>query len=463
MPINWKQYPPAGHVVRLGGYQRFEQMFLAHHADVFRVKTGGKYQLLRYIVANFAAIITTLSADMLFGEPPDFSISDNDPAHEALSRISRANDLVPLCYEAALAASFRGDAVLKARWGLRMPQSEKMEAIIEEVPPSIYFPEFSEDNVRQVTRVSLAWLKADPNDSRRQLIRVEEHEPGIVRNRLIRPGVNGGEAEELDITYLPEYADLAPEVQTGLPMIPVFHVPNFRFGSRFWGISDYQGLESLIEALNNRLSTVDTVLDKHVAPRLVVPPSMLDEDGNVKLQQLEVITLEGGDEKPSYLTWDAQLTAAKDQIDRLLELLFIMSETGPSIFGLDKLGIAASGTALRLRLIRTVAKINRKRLYFDRVLREVLYAAQLLEKLHGGAKYDSAPVTIQWADGLPEDMTEMVQQELNRRSAGNTSVESSIRRLDGPDAVEEELARIATEEEQASALTGGRGTPTGGV
>jgi len=47
-----------------------------------------------------------------------------------------------------------------------------------------------------------------------------------------------------------------------------------------------------------------------------------------------------------------------------------------------------------------------------------------------------------------------VESEAQRLAAGNTSVESSVRRLDGPDAVEAEVARIADESAQMTALTG---------
>jgi hypothetical protein len=462
--INWAQYPPAGHDARIKDYQRFEGLFLAQHQNVFKVKTGGPFQATRYIVANFAGILSTLSADMLFGEPPDYLVDDeaNTGAADAVTRLVADNGLHVLAYEAALAASFRGDAVLKARWGVRNPADPeaKPEALIEEVPGCIYFPELSEDDIRQVNRVSLAWPKANPDPTKRGVtyVRVEEHEAGLIRNRLFR--VATGKAEEVDIGVLPEYAGLDPEVETGLTFIPVFHMPNFRYGSRFWGISDYVGLESLSEALNNRISSIDSVLDKHVSPKLAVPPSMMGEDDKIDRNKLDLIPLEAGEQIPQYILWDASLQAAYKEIDQLIEFLFILSETGPSIFGLDKYGVAQSGTALRLRLIRTIAKINRKRLYFDKGLKGVLYAAQLLEQHHGGTKYEPCPVSIAWADGLPEDMMEMIQEEAQRLAAGNTSIESSVRRLDGPDAVEGEMDRIAEEEGQATTVTG-RGAPAG--
>jgi hypothetical protein len=163
------------------------------------------------------------------------------------------------------------------------------------------------------------------------------------------------------------------------------------------------------------------------------------------------------------MTWEGQLAAAYQQVDRLLDLMFITSETAPSAFGLDKFGIAESGRALRLRLLRTLAKINRKRLYYDAALKAALLTAQMLDVSLGSGKYEPAEPTIQWADGLPEDMVEMVEIESQRLAAGNTSMESSVRRLDGPDAVEAEMARIAEETGQAVALTGGAGRNPAGT
>jgi hypothetical protein len=179
---------------------------------------------------------------------------------------------------------------------------------------------------------------------------------------------------------------------------------------------------------------------------------------------METVELHPGDQPPSYITWDAHLTAAFTQFDKILDLLFMLSETAPSAFGLDKFGVAESGRALRLRLLRTLAKINRKRLYYDTALKQALLTAQILDVTHGSSSYEPEEPTIQWADGLPEDVVEMVEIESQRMAAGNTSVESSIRRLDGPDAVEAEMDRIAGETQQSVTLTGiGRARPTAAI
>ncbi len=94
-----------------------------------------------------------------------------------------------------------------------------------------------------------------------------------------------------------------------------------------------------------------------MALKIVLPPGFVDRDGKIRFDRMEAIELHAGDQPPSYITWDAHLTAAFTQFDKLLDLLFMLSETAPSAFGLDKFGVAESGRALRLRLLRTLAKM----------------------------------------------------------------------------------------------------------
>ena len=465
MALDLKTYPPAGHTDRVNGYARNEKLFLGDHKIVFGVQPG-RFQMLRYIVANFPAALSRLCADFLFGEEPDFTAgqekeTEREAGQAALDEMIKRNKLHVTNYESALSNSFRGDAVYKVRWGIRDPAAgadQKPEAIIQEVPATIFFPELAEDDVRQILRVTIGWTKRDPNDALKQYLRIEEHEPGVVRHRLyLLTGQTPG--QQVALETLEQYKGLPDEELTGLTVIPVVHIPNFRYGSRFWGISDYQGLDSLFEALNSRLSQIEVVLDKHTAPKIILPPGYVDSDGKVRFDQMEAVELAAGDQPPSYLTWEGQLQAAGAQYDRLLDLLMITAEIAPSVFGLEKFGLAESGRALRLRLLRTLAKINRKRLYYDAGLKQALTIAQMLDVTRGGGKYAPAEPSIAWADGLPEDVVEMAEIEVQRMAAGNTSVESSIRRLDGPDAVEAEMDRMDEEAGQMAVTTGASQRP----
>jgi hypothetical protein len=154
--LDLSAYPPKGHQEWIAAYQRYERLFLGQHKPVFAV-VPQPYQMKRYIVASLAGLIWRLSADLLFGEQPDFlATQEDEKAQEALAQLVSRNNLHAVNYESALSKSFRGDAVYEVRWGKRTPQADQPEAIIEEVPASIHFPELDDDDVRRVIRVTLA-------------------------------------------------------------------------------------------------------------------------------------------------------------------------------------------------------------------------------------------------------------------------------------------------------------------
>ena len=104
--------------------------------------------------------------------------------------------------------------------------------------------------------------------------------------------------------------------------------------------------------------------------------------------------------------------------------------------------------------MRPIARTNRKRLYFDPALTKLFRLAAELERAAGKDAPEDINVEIEWKDGLPDDPLENAQVEQIRSAANNTSLESSIRRLDGltGEALEEELARIK-EDQQARGQT----------
>jgi hypothetical protein len=422
-------------VKRWADYRRFEQLFEGRHEEAFNLPAANARRLQRYLTCNLAGVITKTCADILFGESPRF-VTKDAAAGEAIGRITRGTDLRVVGYEGALAASFRGDAVLKVRW-------TDAGARIEEVPAGLYLPELDPDDVRAVRRVTLAWLRQAEGKT---YLRREVHEPGLVHNLLHEVDPNGyaiTAAAPLSLLY---GADAPPaEAETGLPTIPVIHIPNYRTGSHFWGYSDYLGLESLFAALNERMSQVSEVLRKHASPRLAVPQDYIRPDGTVALEDLEVIPFDPQYRpRPEYLTWDAHLTAAFSEIDRLLEMILLVSESAPAMFGLDKYGVAESGRALKYRLLRTLAKIARKRAYFASGLRQALYLAQCCEVLHG-ARYTPELPEVEWSDGLPNDAQEAANIEQTLLAAGATSLRGSIERLHPewtPEQVASEEARI---------------------
>lgn len=434
-------FPPANESRRISNYEYFTRLLLGEHFEAFNIRINDErytreYSRLRYVMVNFAGLISKVVADFLFSEPPKFKSSKKDPKEQAwIDAFVAENNLNIQNYESALSNSATGDALYKLRIDKRFGgESEAPTIIAEDITPTIYFPEVNGFNVREEPRVTeLCWEFWKGKD---KFLRKEIHEIGKIRNEVWSMENNKVMTKQ-PITILGD--DTQDEQETLIERSLVIHIANWKIGRRFFGISDYYDLDRLFYAVNNRMTKVDNILDKHGDPILAVPAGVLDEKGNVKKKSMGVIEMgEDGEGKPEYIVWDAKLEAAFEEVDKLVEFLFMTSEISPDVLGMGK-GTADTGRALKYRILRTLAKVARKKLYYDLGLKELIYRAQLLAKAHnvkvGGLDAPANPSIpdIEWQDGLPMDMQEQVDIEQKRVDGGNTSVVDSIMRLDGVD------------------------------
>jgi hypothetical protein len=445
------KYPPDAEKARINNYELFEKVFLGEHVDAFNIKTQGQYKKelenLRYVAVNFGGMISKLSADMLFEEPPRISAGEND---DFIQEVINKNQLKTQFYEAGLENSFRGDAVFRIR-------AKDKQTIIEDINPSIYFPEYDEWNVRKEPKAHvLAWkvkIGEDEKGKPKFGIFKERHLKGSIEHNLYELENDGTLGAELKVTdYMP---DIKPEEKTNVSDFLVIHIPNYRINSMFFGISDYKDLMQLMFAINNRITKVDNILDKHGDPILAVPEGVLDEEGKVSRKSfgvIEVPTSESAGAKPEYIVWDAKLESAFSEIDKLIEFLFITSETSPASLGLDKDGQAESGRALKYKLLRTIAKKHRKELYFDWGIKKMLNMAQefaFSNKLKAGDVSSKNPenIEIEWQDGIINDAKETLEIEQTKLDNGLTTTKEAIQRLEGVDEkTAEEKVKLIEEE-----------------
>lgn len=462
-------WPPEEHRARLTRYKQNKKLFKGDHKEVYPYwaqRMAQEQQDFIELIINFPGMLSKLSADLLFGEFPVFKAGveavegkspDDTPEQQAINRLVEANKLHRTNYEMAVGNSYRGDSLYKVRFGKRTKYAEKPEAIINEVPPAIWFPVASEDDVREVEYHVLAWQKQ--LTEKQQFVRAELHYPGRIENQLwvlkdggLQNRVSWQQAQ----TLFPEYAEISEVVETQIPFPLVVHVPNFAIGDEFYGIDDYMELDTLFQEMNARVSQVSLVLNKHADPNMYGPDTALETDIRTGQPRIRIggkfFPVGPGEEPPGYVTWDGKLEAAFQAIDKLVEMIFYVSDTSPTLFGFEKSGGAQSGTALRLRLIRTLAKINRKRIYFDDGLKQALYLAQLMEAIHGRPPetYDPVRPTIGWKDGLPTDAMEQAQiEQIRTGGKATSSVKSAIQRLDSDtdEEADAELDRIKEEQE----------------
>lgn len=454
-------FPYANADRRIKDYAYYMRLLMGQHFEAFNIRISDEkytreYSKLRYVMANIAALIAKVPADMLFSEPPKFKAPADAGKDDQkfIDALVEENNLHTQNYESAVSNAALGDALYKIRVGPRFAGDKESTVIIEDITPSIYFPGVDGFNVRsEPNKQELAWTFWRGKD---KYLRKEIHTPGKIVNE-----VWSMEAEKI-ITkqglWLVGDPELKDVEDTKVTRTLLVHIPNWKTGNRYFGISDYADIDKLIYAINNRLTKVDNILDKHSDPILMVPPGVLDEKGQVKKKSLGVIEVgEGENGKPEYVVWDASLENAFKELEKQMEMLFMVSEISPDILGMGQ-GQSDSGRALKLKILRTIAKVARKRLYYDRGLKEVFYRAMDVARAWnvkvGGF---SAPVKpfypeIEWQDGIPTIMDEQVEIEAKRLDAGNTSVVDSIMRLDGLSQEEAEAKAKEIREETALSM-----------
>lgn len=429
-------FPHPDDKMRLAMYDYYANLFTGDHFEAFNIRVGEDesfsraWKKLRYTVVNFAGLISKITADMLFSEPIAINMPEGGD-QEFVEGLWRDNNMDTQCYESALSNSYLGDALFKLRIGQREPLDKKSSLIIEDTTPKIYFPNVSDFNVRAHPEMeTLAWVF---EVSGAKYVRMEIHTPGQIENKVYKL-----KGDKLDIEQplsLLDIADIKPIEKTKVDFSLLQHVPNWKTGDRYFGISDYYDLDSLFYAINNRMSKVDNILDKHSDPILTVPTGILDEKGKVKKSQLGVIEIQEGETgKPEYIVWDASLDNAFKQVEKLVEFMYMIGEVSPDVLGMGQ-GQSDSGRALKFKLMRTIAKVARKKLYYDYAIKQALYKAQVLAKAWGieveGKRLKGEPVVpeLEWADGLPEDMVEELDNEIKAVDAGLKSKKQAIMTL----------------------------------
>jgi hypothetical protein len=435
-------WPPPSELERVTLYKQNRDLFEGKHDKVFkdwiRLLRDDQQATLE-VILNWPKRLTTLFADLLLGEPPQIEAGDEgSQEQEVVTRIIEDNNLFNTAYEVALDVSRFGVGLFKIRHDER--------AIVEAQTPLVWFPVVQPDNVKDVSAHVLGWdYEAEEQTiwgaRMQRYLKLEIHEKGRITTRLhkLAAGNIAGLVEE-------------SIVQTGVDDFLVVPVFNLSTSDRLTGLDDYSDLDSIVQELEIRMAQISRILDKHADPNMCGPDSALEQD-----PQSGQWTFRGGgkyfpvgqgEQAPAYVTWEGQLDAAFKELDVLMEQFYTLSETSAAAFGQLKAGLAESGSALRRLMMAPLAKTNRIRLRFDPAMRNVLMLASELEVVQGArdaVKLEEIHIT--WQDGLPDDDMEETQIEATRYSAGLTSLESALMRLDGleGEALQAEIDRIKAE------------------
>lgn len=480
-----EQFPPNRDIERLAKYKRMETIFDGDVKEIYRratellKDTPNSDQLDKlYIAVNLVDVLTTKPADLLVGEGISVESKFDDESNEqqAINRIVRENRTDSLIYEAVIGAGIRGDAWLKTYYanrddasailelGLTVPEGLlDPEPVIEAVPSNQVFPELAKGSRKRFKAVNICTVEyVEVGKKKVPYLDVERHLPGYIvyeRYRLEETigGVNNKYGVPIQLYSVVEQVSTGREentdvVETGVNDILVRHVPYKAKDSTWQGISNFEKIESVLTAINDRLVQIDYILWKHSDPHMY-GPDIEDDDGAQSLGGGVYIPVDKEDPTPGYMTWESQLEGAFKQLDYLLSIVFQMTETPQWLFGTtitqDKGGTGTShtdGRAIQMRLLPILSKVNRIKLYVETAFQDVIHLAQRLEVyanegVEDFESYEPQLPKIVWDNPIPSDKRE--EAEIATMRAGGRAtldVHSAIKRLDGMD--DEEAVKI---------------------
>lgn len=248
--------------------------------------------------------------------------------------------------------------------------------------------------------------------------------------------------------------------KTGVEDLLIVHVQNSLSSERYYGRSDYRpSIISLVESLEMSFAQRDEVLAKFTSPTPIVPESATTFDHATQewvYKPGRPIITNPGDSSPALMVWQAELGAVERAIEQKMEQLLQMLQLSRVLLAGQGQGAAESGTALRIRLIPTLAKVSRYARAAEKAIPRVI---GLWSQLHPPA-IDPADVEVHLQDGIPEDPMETANMNSIRaatlatlRAAGILSGKAALRAAYDagiiqplPDrTIDESIAEVSTE------------------
>lgn len=449
-------WPPSEDQARFDQYTRNLQLFDSDHKTAFERMSAKLPRHLReklYLVQDYPRLVTEIYADLIYGAPPVISA----PAQqEQLNELLVKNDFLMRLYQSELTLSPCGDAVWKV--ALAPGDDGQMRVFIEEMRPQHYFKVVDPFNCNRVLKQGLAWeVRIGAGDNLRRYLRVEWHYAGRIEHFAYR--LQGfGKVGKVPVALAEVHGqDAPPDVElTRVPMPLLHHMVNVNRSGRVYGQSDYtEGLITLFDTANERISSMARVLNKHEEPVTVLPLGILNSRnrGNVRVEELEVIELTpdmNGLDVPRKLTWDAKLEASFQLLEKIEDKIFDFAAISPAMLGKDKAGNIESGRAMQMRFARMMNRVDRKRMFREPAIKAVLFCALWMEHAWLNKPLPQNLPEVTWRNGLPKDDSELTDVATRQVAAELMSRRTAIRyiRQVGDVEAEAELAQIEAERAQ---------------
>lgn len=400
-----KMFPPSEEKLRLERYAsnlrifKNEQYAVAQEYQPYleRIETVvsnvGEY-INFPVLFNYQKLMSVKMADLVCGERPVIT-GKSEEENETVTTIREDINFDSKLYATVIDISRYGDAIWRV-----YKTKEKNTFVCWE--PTQWFPIVSADGTKTITQHVLCWTVNVGTEAKPDFrLHVQIHHEGFYNYRVFKldsfKGIIEREEEE------------PKKITTGIKGFAVMNLRAFETSDTIYGSDDYDTVDSILAEVMVRVAQISSILDKHADPSLTGPASMLKQDpatGRMFLETGKFYAVSAGEEQPKYLVWEGELEAAFKQVELLINQLYILSEMGSALVGAAAGGSqAVSGTAMRFKMVSPLAKARR---IANNLALQVRQLFSLVSQI-GYTTVERKNISVEWADGLPDDPRENIE------------------------------------------------------
>jgi len=409
-----------------------------------------------FIHVPVANDLAETSSAFLFGETPLIRFnSDSEDMKEPqsiLDKMLTESGFYQRLVEGAEVASAIGGVYLKVAW-----DSEVSEYPIPTVVQCEQaFPKFK---FGRLVCVDLVYEVSNDGATVHRL--VETIEKGKITNTLYK-GSSDNLGTKCSLSDCEATKDLEETVDTA-DVMTCFYVPNMlpnKLNRQSpMGRSDYQGQETLMDALDETFSAWMT--DVQIARGRIHVPSgyikQIGENGKTKFN-VDTMVYEEMDVDPTMMTKPIEATQFEirsQQFEQtclnLLDRIITSAGYSPQSFGLNIAGRAESGTALNVRERKSFATTSKKQTYWEPAIKGIVKSmCAIYNEFLGGKLVNELEVNVEFMDSVSNNLSEVSTSVKTLADAKALSTETKVRMVHPEwtnNQVQEEVERILNDEQ----------------
>lgn len=226
--------------------------------------------------------------------------------------------------------------------------------------------------------------------------------------------------------------------------VPVVHYKNSTVIGSDYGKSDIDDVITLIDEYENKLSDLSDILKYNANPLMMFENCIIDSTQYQEaLASGTLFVPEGG--KVSYLTWEQNIPALKEHIEKVEDAIFTFSFT-PKLYRDNSDGNPSSGISIKMKFSGADLKASGKEINIKVGLKKRIRLIAKLLKLTEGVEYNYKDVDIVFNRSIPQNLLEIAQ--ICTYLKGLVSDETLMETIPFITSIETEKDRVAKQKEQ---------------